>query len=357
MRVGGVRVGAGEVVSALRALNTVEAWRREDARMALRTALCSGYEDLAVFDAAFDDVFSEPRRREPDPLDANGPGGDEGGVQQVSLAEGVEGDPGQVEPALVMTWSAAAIDRSKSFADYTDAERAAVQRVLDQLARRTPRRQSRRTRPTRHRQGHALDLRGTVRASLSHLGEPVQRHWRVPTQRPRPLVLVCDVSGSMEPYARVLLQFAQACVTARRRVEVFAFGTRLTRITRELTHREPDLAIARASEAVTDWSGGTRIGASLATLNREHGRRLGRGATVIILSDGWDRGEPDLLAAEMERLGRTSHRIIWLNPLAAQPGYEPLARGMRAALPHTEHLLPGNSLASLEHLTRTLEGM
>jgi uncharacterized protein with von Willebrand factor type A (vWA) domain len=170
-------------------------------------------------------------------------------------------------------------------------------------------------------------------------------------------VLVCDVSGSMEPYARMLLQYLHACVAARRRVEAFAFGTRLTRITHELTGRDHDRALERAAAAVTDFSGGTRIGAAIAELNRVHGRRLGRGSVIVILSDGWDRGDPELLAVEMARLRRSAHRLVWLNPLAAHPDYEPLTRGMRAAVPHTDQLLAGNSLASLEQLAATLEEM
>jgi uncharacterized protein with von Willebrand factor type A (vWA) domain len=169
------------------------------------------------------------------------------------------------------------------------------------------------------------------------------------------VVLVCDVSGSMAPYARMLLQYLQACVAAHARVEAFVFGTQLTRVTRDLEGRDPDRALARAAERVTDWSGGTRIGAAIAELNREHGRRIGRGAVVVVLSDGWDRGDPDQLAAEMARLRRTAHRLVWLNPLAADPRFEPLTRGMRAALPHLDHLLPGNSIASLEALADLME--
>jgi uncharacterized protein with von Willebrand factor type A (vWA) domain len=153
----------------------------------------------------------------------------------------------------------------------------------------------------------------------------------------------------------MLLQYLQACVAARRRVEAFVFGTRLTRLTRELAGREPDRALQRATDHVVDMAGGTRIGASLAELNREHGRRMGRGSIVVILSDGWDRGDPEELAAEMARLRRCAHRVMWLNPLAADPRYEPLTRGMRAALPHLDHLLPGNSIASLEALAELME--
>ena len=153
----------------------------------------------------------------------------------------------------------------------------------------------------------------------------------------------------------MLLQYMQACVAARRRVEAFVFGTRLTRITHELSGRDHDRALDRARDAVMDWSGGTRIGACLAELNRVHGRRIGRGATVVILSDGWDRGDVAELEREIARLARCSHRLIWLNPLKAQAGYEPLTRGMSAALPHVDDFLAGNSLASIEELTRLLE--
>jgi len=187
-------------------------------------------------------------------------------------------------------------------------------------------------------------------------GEPVERHWRVPAERPRPLVLVCDVSGSMAPYARMLLAYLHASVATRRRVEAFVFGTRLTRVTRELAERDPDRALSRASAAVSDFSGGTRIGECLGELNRAYGRRVGRGAAAVVLSDGWDRGEPEELAAEAARLQRCAHRLYWLNPLKASPGYEPLTRGMTAALPHVDHFLAGNSLASLENLADLLEG-
>ena len=161
----------------------------------------------------------------------------------------------------------------------------------------------------------------------------------------------------MAPYARMLLQYLHACVAARRRVEAFAFGTRLTRITNELAGRDHDRALERAAEAVNDFAGGTRIGAALAELNRVHGRRLGRGAVVVILSDGWDRGDPELLGAEMARLRRSAHRLVWLNPLAAHPDYEPLTRGMRAAAPHHGRAARRQSLESLEHLAEMLEEM
>jgi uncharacterized protein len=353
MRAGGARVGVGELLSAHRALAAVDPTDRTEAYLALRATLCSTRAELALFREAFAAVFAtEPPEN---PLEALGEiekaAMPRVGVPQSGAAELVP-DP-DVEP-LPAAYSEDELLREKDFASYTDAERAQARRMLVRIAARAPLRMSRRTRPTRRRRDQH-DLRATVRASLRHGGELMERRYREPGVRPRRVVLVCDVSGSMAPYARMLLQYLQASVAARTRVEAFVFGTRLTRVTRDLEGRDPDRALARAAERVTDWSGGTRIGVALAELNRVHGRRIGRGAVVVILSDGWDRGEPDLLGAEMARLRRTAHRLLWLNPLAADPRYEPLTRGMRAALPHVDHLLPGNSIASLESLADLME--
>jgi uncharacterized protein len=354
LRVQGTRVGVGELLTAHRALLAVETASRDEARLALRTVLCSHRDDLERFDRAFTSVFGDGRPPRPDdPLN------DLGAIEREALPRA--GIPGTSDPLLEKdpvpvpaAWSEIELLRTKDFARYTDAEVMAAKEMIARLARRGPTRISRRTRPSRRR-GHEPDLRQVVRASLRTGGEPVHRRWRTPSRRPRQLVLVCDVSGSMAPYARMLLQYMHACVAARRRVEAFAFGTRLTRITNELTGRDHDRALERAAAVVTDFSGGTRIGAALAELNRVHGRRLGRGAVVVILSDGWDRGDPGVLEAEMARLRRTAYRLVWLNPLAAHPDYEPLTRGMRAAVPHTDQLLAGNSLASLEHLAAIME--
>jgi uncharacterized protein len=353
MRAGGARVGVGELLAAHRALAAVDASDRRDAYFALRTTLCSTRAELLLFAQAFAVVFaSEPQE---DPLAALGEiekaALPKMGVPQAGAA-GLELDP-DADP-VPAAYSDEELLREKDFASYTDAERAQARRLLARIAARAPQRLSRRTRPTRRRRD-AHDLRATVRASLRHGGELMERRYREPGLRPRRIVLVCDVSGSMAPYARMLLQYLQASVAARTRVEAFVFGTRLTRVTRDLEGRDPDRALHRAAERVSDWSGGTRIGAALAELNREHGRRIGRGAVVVILSDGWDRGDPALLGTEMARLRRTAHRLVWLNPLAADPRYEPLTRGMRAALPHVDHLLPGNSIASLESLADLME--
>jgi uncharacterized protein with von Willebrand factor type A (vWA) domain len=354
-RAQGSRVGVGELLMAHRALAAIDAGSREDSRLALRAVLCSGRADLERFDRAFAAVFGEARPLGPEPSLE-----ELGAIERAAVpSAGIPGAAAQPplsgeQIAVPAAWSDVELLRHKDFAQYTEAEVSLARDLIARLARRGPTRISRRTRPARRR-SHAPDVRRVIASSLRTGGEPLHRHWRAPSRRPRPVVLVCDVSGSMTPYARMLLQYLHASVAARRRVEAFAFGTRLTRITHELAGRDHDLALERASGAVTDFSGGTRIGSALAELNRSHGRRIGRGAVVVILSDGWDRGDPLLLDAEMARLRRSAHRLVWLNPLAAHPDFEPLARGMRAAVPHTDELLAGNSLASLEQLATILE--
>jgi uncharacterized protein len=357
MRAQGTRVGVGEVLAGHRALAAIDAGSREQARLALRAVMCADRADLERFELAFVSVFG--REALPDP---GGPLADLGAIEREALPHAAI--PAAPSPQLMemaesqavpAAWSDVELLREKDFAQYTDVEMALARELIARLARRGPSRLSRRTRPVRRRRGHQPDLRRVLRASLRTAGEPIERHWRAPQQRPRQVVMVCDVSGSMTPYARMLLQYMHASVAARRRVEAFVFGTRLTRITNELEGRDHDRALERATAAVSDFSGGTRIGAALAELNRTHGRRIGRGAVVVILSDGWDRGDPELLDAEMARLRRSAHRLVWLNPLAAHPDFEPLTRGMRAAVPHTDELLAGNSLASLEELASILE--
>ena len=365
MRAGGARVGVDELLAAHRALGAVDSADRDQAYLALRPALCSRREDLVVYEAAFAAAFGpgpesdEERERRAlleELTHAASPALPRLGVPAARQPEVVELEPDPVPAA----WSDVELLHDKDFAEYTDTERLVARRIMIRLARHGPLRPSRRTRPARRRgappHGARPDLRRTIRASLRYAGEPVERHWREHAERQRPLVLVCDVSGSMEPYARMLLQYLQACVAARRRVEAFVFGTRLTRVTGELRGRDPDRALERAAGAARDWSGGTRIGEALGTLNREHGRRLGRGAIVVLLSDGWDRGDPEELATEMARLRRCAHRLIWVNPLKANPEYEPLTRGMQAALPHVDHFLAGNSLGSLGELAVLMEG-
>jgi uncharacterized protein len=351
LRARGVAVGVGQLLTAHIALNAIDATSREDVRLALRAILCCRHRDIAAFEAAFLVVFGEGADSPVLPPPPPTPVAPAVMAPAGTLDAAPPTEPSGFAPAA---WSAMELLRTKDFAAYTDDERALAQRVLAELARRGPRRPSRRRRAARRRTRRP-DVRSMIRASLRYGGEPVERRWHAPTRAKRPLVLVCDVSGSMAPYSRMLLQYLRACGVAHGRVEAFVFGTRLTRVTRELADRDADRGLARAAEAVVDWSGGTRIGEALSVLNREYGRRVGRGADVVLLSDGWDRGDPAVLSAELARLRRTARATIWLNPLKADRDFEPLARGMKAALPHIDHLLAGNSLEALEQLADLLE--
>jgi len=209
----------------------------------------------------------------------------------------------------------------------------------------------------RSRRGSRPDLPATVRASLRAGGEPIRRHWREPGERLRRLVVLLDISGSMEPYARAMLRFVHAAVSGRQRVEAFAIGTRLTRMTKELHSRDPDTALAAAGRRVHDWSGGTRLGDCLREFNDQWGvRGMARGAIVVILSDGWDRGDPQVLADQMQRLQRITYQTIWVNPLKVTPGYAPLARGMAAALPFVDDFVEGHSLSAMHELAGVIAG-
>jgi uncharacterized protein with von Willebrand factor type A (vWA) domain len=345
MRAAGAPVGLTRSLNAHRALAAVGP---EHARLALRTTLCASRKDLAIFDRVWGEIETIERDDALDALmKAAAPV-----LPRAAMPTETRTPVPLEDETLPAAYSAEELLLAKDFAAYTPAERVQARALLARLARRGPQRLSRRAR--RARRGRP-DPHATLRAAIRHGGETPRLLHRQRILRQRPLVLVIDVSGSMQPYARMLLQYAQASVTARKRVEAFALGTRLTRITRELAGRDPDAALDRAAGRVLDLGGGTRIGDALAELNRVHGRRVGRGSVVVILSDGWDRGDPEVLGAEMARLRRTAHRLVWLNPLAAAPGYAPLTQGMRAALPHADDLLPGNSLRSLAALADLLE--
>jgi uncharacterized protein with von Willebrand factor type A (vWA) domain len=241
--------------------------------------------------------------------------------------------------------------RAKRFDALEPGELVELQRLMEELALATPLRRTRRAQPYRH--GTRIDMRRTLRASLRTGGDPIHLARRKRRVVPRRLVLLCDISGSMEPYARAHLQFVTcaAGMGRRSRSEVFVFATRLTRLTRLLGSRNPDRAIQQAAAAAPDWSSGTRIGEALGTFNDRHGRRgLARGAVVVILSDGWERGDPSRVGREMERLSRLAYRIVWVNPRAAAPGFTPQTGGMAAALPYCDALVSGHSLASLREV-------
>lgn len=263
-------------------------------------------------------------------------------------------EEGTSQPDVVMRYSAVEILRDKDFAEYTDEELRELGHLMNKMRIAGAHKTSRRLKASNRRTG-SPDLRRTVRRSLANDGEPIERRFRRRSSQPRRVVLLLDISGSMESYSRALLRFVHATVLARGRVEAFALGTRLTRLTREMATLDADRALSNAADAVEDWSGGTRLGASLRAFNDEWAvRGMARGAVVVILSDGWDRGEPAVMDEQMGRLERVAHRIIWANPLKATDGYAPLARGMAAALPHVDEFVEGHSLRALELLSEAI---
>ena len=263
-------------------------------------------------------------------------------------------DAGERQPVvdLQRSFSAREVLRQRDFADYTPAEVTAARSLMSELEWDLGRR---RTRRSTWGDGRDVDLRRTMRRSLSYGGEMLDIAHRKRKTKPRPLVLICDVSGSMERYTRMLLHFVHTVAVSGQQLEAFLFATRLTRITRHLEHRGVDRAVSEVARVVPDWAGGTRIGDAIKAFNYRWARRVLRGgAVVLVISDGWDRGEPELLSREMARLQRSCHRLIWLNPLLGSPGYEPLTRGMQAALPYIDDFLPAHNLHSLQELATHL---
>ena len=262
----------------------------------------------------------------------------------------------ETSDSTVLRFSRTETLRSMDFAELDADERSEVDRLIADMRLNAMTRLSRRRRPSKRASG-VPDLRRTVRESLRTGGEPINRRTLQRTRVARRVVIIADISGSMASYSRSLIRYAHAAVSARSQVEAFALGTRLTRLTRELDTRDPDKALQRASDSVADWSGGTRLGEGLRQFNDQWGTKgMARGSIVVILSDGWDRGETEQLAIEMARLSRVAHRILWVNPLKASDGYAPLARGMAAALPFVDEFIEGHSLASLDRLSSILSG-
>jgi uncharacterized protein len=268
------------------------------------------------------------------------------------VPDDLEGDAAPQGRTLEVRWSPTEVLRHQDLAAVSDAEREELHRLLDSLRFTGSRRRARRRKPG---PSGRLDLRRTVARAMRAGGEPLSLAWSEPGVRTRRVVLLVDVSGSMAPYARALLRFAHAAVLARRQLEVFALGTRLTRLTRHLATHDPDAALAHASAAVVDWSGGTRLGDTIGEFADLWGvRGMARGAVIVVLSDGWDRGEAGVLGEHMARLHRVAHRVVWVNPLKASPGYAPLAAGMAAALPHVDEFMEGHSVASLAQLAEVI---
>ncbi len=335
-----------------------------------RVTLLSGPEQITTYDAVFDQVFrgiadaaewrgqapsALAHRERPTPPAGTGrpPSPPAGGEHSPAppLPPGGPGDEDRARAEGADLLAAASPDERlghTDLADLTPDELADLRRLLAARPWTTPPRASRRT--VRHPRGRELDLRASLRRARATGGDPVRRAYRHRRRRPRRLVLLADVSGSMAPYARAYLHLLHGAVRASR-AEAFVFATRLTRLTRALGAATPEVALARATEAAPDWSGGTRIGAALATFLDDFGRRgMARGAVVVIVSDGWDTGDPAAVGEQMARLARLAHRVVWVNPRSAAPGYAPLVAGMAAALPHVDALVSGQSVSALDEV-------
>ena len=354
LREAGLEVGPGRLADALTGLDLIDLSRRDDVYWTLRQTLVSRRDDLDAFDAAFRAWFL---RAPTAPVFRQGTEAQSLRLLRRSSASKPADDGGEAGEELTsLGFSPEELLRQRDFADLTREEFENVGRLIAEIAAGRPRRRSRRLRP--HHSGRDLDMRRLVRASLGTGGDAIERTFRDRVHVPRKLVVLCDVSGSMEAYSRALVLFLHALARSGRGVEAFAFGTRLTRLTPELIIRDPEGALHAASERVVDWSGGTRIGHSLKTFNDEWGRRaLTRGAVVVIVSDGWEREDASDVGLQMARLARQAYAVIWVNPLKGHPDYEPLAGGMRAALPYVDRFLPGHNLASLEELADILTGV
>jgi uncharacterized protein len=363
LRKRGLPVGTGRILTFCRAVDVLQPVTRDGVYWAGRSTLISDRRYLEVFEEAFASYFTQPAIQELVDEMAEGPPADDATEEEmVEMEHGPgawllpdEDEETEGEVAVSVVASGTEVLKEREFEGLTDDELAEVAALIRRLRISVPQRRARRTRPTPR--GRDLDLRRTLRRSLKTQGEPFNRAWKGRSRKARPLVLLLDVSGSMTPYSSALLQFGFAALAVGHKVEVFCFGTRLTRITRALRTRDPNEGLTKVSELVHDSEGGTRIGESLTELLHRYGQHgFLRGSVVVLCSDGLERGDPEQLAAAMNKLTRLAHRVVWVNPLKGSPLYQPLARGMAAALPHIDVLLPGHNMASLEALGQILEG-
>ncbi len=351
----GLEVGPGRVADALRGLDAVDLTRQEDVYFTLRQTLVSRHDELDLFDRAFLAWFLRAPVLPPGRLQPHEPQAMR--VVDVPVSRGQEGDEQEADgDPLELGASGHELLREKDFAEMTPDEFRRLRRLIQTIAHTRPRRASRRRAPDPR--GDVLDMRRLLRRSLRTGGDVVDRTYRARKVVPRKLVVLCDVSGSMDSYARALLLFLHAVVGSGPGVEAFAFGTRLSRLTPDLATRDPEAAIDRCTEAVVDWGAGTRIGVSLKQFNDVYGRRaLSRGAVVVIVSDGWEREDPELVGREMAKIARAAYAVVWVNPLKGNPEYQPLAGGMCAALPFVDRFVAGHNLRSLEELAAVLAGI
>jgi uncharacterized protein with von Willebrand factor type A (vWA) domain len=355
LRGAGLDVPLDSVIVFVSALSQLGLENRNDVYWAAHSTLVRRHEDTPIFDRAFAVFWDQRIAIETSSAQA----------ETVSMTLLVDdeneqdendetAEPIDEENTITLRFSRIETLREKDFALYDDSELREAEQFMSSLRLAGPPKRSLRLINTNHH-GTRHDIRRTMRASLQHDGEPIERYWRQPSERLRRLVVLLDISGSMEPYARALLRFMHAAVVGRQRVEAFTFGTRLTRITKELTSRDPDKALAQTSTQVSDWSGGTRLGECLQSFNDSWGiSGMARGSIFVVLSDGWDRGDPEILAEQMQRLNRVAFRVIWVNPLKVSPGYAPLARGMAAAMPFIDDFVEGHSLEAMRQLTEVI---
>ena len=357
LRFAGLAVGSGEVLAYCSAMTALDPTDLLDLYWAGRATLVARRDQLSLYDEVFRRFFLGQDSPAAELLTIRA----QVTTETSAVLEVPATEPGEQsrEEEAVLGWMASDVDvlKHKSFTACTPEELAALRRIMTRIRLTPPRRRTRRT--LAGPAGRTPDLRRTIRAGMRAYGEPAQLYWRQRKVRLRPLILILDISGSMADYSRALLQFAHTASHAAARVEVFCFGTRLTRITGALAHRSPDQALAEAAEQVCDWEGGTRIGASLDSFVREYGRRgLARGGIVVICSDGLDRGDPAVLATAMERLSRLCHRLVWMNPHKGNnPDFRPSTLGMMVAAEHIDLILSGHDLSSLEELAALLPTM
>jgi uncharacterized protein with von Willebrand factor type A (vWA) domain len=384
LRYMGMKVSPGHMLDFLSAAEYVGWDRRDDVKAAGRTTLISRHEDIPLYDEAFDAFWravdhsegheglvmaddelqqQQPRRRLMDAQHRDEEAKEREGEDRRSnkgrdpsrkeVTSATESEQSQSEMDVVRTYSSSELLQSKDFETFTADELAEARRVMQLMRLQVGQRKSRRLKPARN--GNRIDMRRLIRSNMRYGGELMELTFRETKMKKRPLVLICDISGSMERYTRLLLQFVHTLENSLDKVEAFVFGTRLTRVTRLLRRKDIDDALDDVAKVVQDWGGGTRIGESLHAFNYEWSRRvLNQGAIVIVISDGWDRGEPELLRDAMAHLQRNCFRLIWLNPLLGTTGYQPLTRGMQAALPYCDDFLPANNLASLQALAKLL---
>lgn len=353
----GLQVGPIEAADALRAMAAVEVTDRHEVYLALRAVLASGQEAQRIFDQAFWEFWGS----QPEPIDAPGAPGQPGtlaldgqqALERVLLEWHDDADEAAGEGERVPAYSPIEALTRKDFSTFSADELQEITAVVIAIARRVATRLSRRTRTARR--GHLVDLRRTMRGSLRRGGEILEILRRERRLQKTRIVLLCDVSGSMDLYSRFLIQFVYALQHAVGRVETFVFSTGLSRITGSLAHEDLRAALDEIARRVPDWSGGTKIGRSLRRFLADYGPQvLDPRTVVIIISDGWDTGEVDVLEAAMAELQRRAAKVIWLNPLLASPGYEPICQGMRVALPYVDVFAPAHNLESLRRLERYL---